>query len=415
MHILLINQPINNRGDESAHKALVRTLVHKIQDLKITVLFISEDQDTVNQFKVESECVRYVNINNHKKWWHTFFSLGLRIKCPLLWYIHPTTRELVSFYEQCDIVLSAPGGISMGGFQNWGHLNMLYIAKLLKKPIAYYGRSFGPFPTDTRQQRIYRDKSVSILNYFSFLSIRDKRTELLANELGLSYISTVDTAFLETPRVVLPEEVFNICQLRPYIIFVPNELTWHYNYKDRFTHESVLNYFSQMCEILLAKYVDYNILMLPQTFNYHNYKDDIIFFREIKEIVRNERLFVLSDQYGSDVQQTIIGNAKCVVGARYHSVVFAINNAVPFVALSYEHKIEGLIESLNKQDNMIDIVNALDNEDSMRASLEMFEKKLDIASVDLETQKIAKEKAAMSLSKFIEFVDGKNTSNSCYI
>ena len=39
-----------------------------------------------------------------------------------------------------------------------------------------------------------------------------------------------------------------------------------------------------------------------------------------------------------------------VIGARYHSIVFAINNCVPFVCLSYEHKMSGMLESLHLND-----------------------------------------------------------------
>lgn len=404
MNILIVNQPVNNRGDEAAHRALVRTLVKRLPNVKITVLFYSEDIETVNQFIVESPVVKYVNYRHIHKGRRSIFSLGLKYGMTFLWELHPTTRDLLSYYKNCDIVLSAPGGISMGGFQNWTHLLMLYFAKHLNKPIAYYGRSFGPFPTQSKQQIKYKKKSLEILNYFSFLSIRDSRTEQLAKKLGLKYVSTVDTAFLEMPRVKLPKELQVISSMRPYIIYVPNELLWHYNYRGRYTHETVLDYFSQIAFILLEKYKNYNILLLPQTFNYHSYKDDINFFNEIKARVGSEQIIVLSDQYGSDIQQTLISKADCVVGARYHSVVFAINNSIPFVALNYEHKIEGLLESLGKLDNMIDIVHAMDSEDTIIASLKEFRKKLQIAAADSDAQKRAKEKAEVSMNKFLEFI-----------
>lgn len=37
------------------------------------------------------------------------------------------------------------------------------------------------------------------------------------------------------------------------------------------------------------------------------------------------------------------------------SVIFAINNGISFTALSYEHKISGLLELLNLQKYMIDL------------------------------------------------------------
>ena len=404
MKILLINQPINNRGDEAAHRALVRTLLKRIQEVEITVLFFNEDQATADQYVVESPCVKYINYRNFHRAWGWFSRAGMRIH-PFFWDLHPTTRGLLKYYRESDIVLSAPGGISMGGFQNWTHLKMLFFAKYVNKPIAYYGRSFGPFPVETESQKKYKKKSYEILNYFSFLSVRDARTELLAKELGLNFVSTVDTAFLEIPKVKLPDELSKISNLGSYIVYVPNELTWHYNFKERYSHETILNYFSCMCRILLNIFKGHNILMLPQTFNYHSFKDDKLFFNEVKEKVEDDRIFVLSDQYGSDIQQTLISKADCVVGARYHSVVFAINNSVPFVALNYEHKIEGLLESLGKRDCMVDIVHAMDNEESIKASLDEFVIKLEKAVPDKAVRKKAYDKAEYSMNEFIKWIN----------
>lgn len=73
--------------------------------------------------------------------------------------------------------------------------------------------------------------------------------------------------------------------------------------------------------------------------------------------IKDNRIVVIDDIYSSDIQQTIIAYSQLVVGARYHSVVFSLNNAVPFIALSYEHKISGLLETLDKVDCMVDIQN----------------------------------------------------------
>ena len=39
MKLLIINQPLNNRGDESAHRALVRALHANLPNVEIRVLF----------------------------------------------------------------------------------------------------------------------------------------------------------------------------------------------------------------------------------------------------------------------------------------------------------------------------------------------------------------------------------------
>ena len=142
--------------------------------------------------------------------------------------------------------------------------------------------------------------------------------------------------------------------------------------------------------------------MLPQTFNYGNYEgDDIHLFNEIKAMKKDYPITVISDQYSSDIQQTIIQGASCLVGARYHSVVFAINNNVPFVALSYEHKISGLLETLGKTECMLDITFALDSEKKTNEFLVLFKEKLNNIKSDSKVQALAKAISNKCFSYFV--------------
>ena len=54
MRIVIVNQPLGNRGDESAHKGLVRALLINIPKINITVLFVGVSQDSINQFAIKS-------------------------------------------------------------------------------------------------------------------------------------------------------------------------------------------------------------------------------------------------------------------------------------------------------------------------------------------------------------------------
>ena len=411
MNILLINQPVNNRGDESAHKGLLRSLIKQCPSVNITVLFIDESHDTVEQFKINDSHVSYVELQSSGTSYYKIV-MGL-FRHGMIKYtkISPTVRKIIKLYKENDIILCAPGGISMGGFQNWSHLYYLHLAKYLGKKLAYYGRSFGPFPSREKNQIIYKKYSFEILNYFSFLSIRDKRTEVLAKELNLNYVSTVDSAFLDSPYVSLPKEILYDINNTEYIILVPNLLIWHYNYKDRISKTNVVLFFKTLIERLRHDYVDKKIIMLPQTFNYHTYLgDDIYFFKELKGYFSNDNsIIVMSDQFSSDIQQTIISKACFLIGARYHSVVFALNNNTPFIALSYEHKISGLLESLGKTDCMIDIENSLISRDLVYKTVDEICHKIHNIKKDEYVQCKAKKTAQYCLDQFIKkFLKNEN-------
>lgn len=405
MNILIINQPLNNRGDESAHKALVRSLICKYPSARITVLWVNANTNSVNQFSVDGDNLNYLNLKGLRGI-SSISKFALRYGWIELLRIHPTINKILNIYKKNDWIISAPGGICMGGFQDWNHLFFLQLAKMTNKKLIYYGRSFGPFPTTTSDNRRFKELSSQLINYFSFFSVRDKVSENLAKKMKVSYISTVDTAFLETPQTTIPEELRDMLDRKPYVVLVPNSLIWHYSYKNKLNIIDVQNFYIRLFAVLVKHFDGCNVVMLPQTFNYGTYlDDDINFLHDLKQIINDDRIVVLPDTYSSDVQQTIISNAKCMVGARYHSVVFAINNAIPFVALSYEHKIKGLLETLGLLDCMVDISDGLNDENSINEIIEVFRKKLCCVSSRKKEQHLAKQIAYSCFEKLTQLMD----------
>ena len=410
MKILIINQPLNNRGDESAHKALIRTICKRIPNVQIQVLFVGANPNSVTQFNVNINNVKYINLKPKKAFGKAIIN-GLKYNCPLIGYLHPTTREIIKIYNQADYILCAPGGICMGGFQNWTHLFFLKIAQYCKKPLIYYGRSFGPFPTATRNNRIFKKISLQMLHYFSFLSIRDKKTEMLAKELNINYTPTVDSAFLDSPKVTIPEEIQTAISTKQYIVLVPNLLIWHYAYK-HISKNTILSFYSNIIDIVFEHYPKANIIMLPQTFNYNSYLgDDINFFNEIAKFKKDKRIIIIPDKYSSDIQQTIISGSTCLIGGRYHSIVFAINNNVPFISLSYEHKMIGLLQSVNKLEYSIDISNIFTSNNKIQEALQLIKDKLPILTKDSKPQKLAKEIASQCFLKFENLIQNKENEH----
>lgn len=363
--ILIINQPVGNRGDESAHRALMRALNATLPKTHITVLSFSDYANGIKEFVVESpnnEYIRFLFQHNlaAARCAEYIIKKGLtRIGT----FVHPILRRLIPYYKRADLVLCAPGGICMGGFQNWRHLYLLQFARVMHKPIAYYSRSIGPFPEKTVLNRRFKRLSLELLKYFSFLSLRDRKSKQIADDLNINYVSAIDTAFLEQPRCEIPSELQNNLQDK-YVVFVPNQLTWHYAYRNA-SAELIKKFYLSIMQLLRQEYPSCQIVMLPQLCSLPNGIGDYWYFKELHHLDGGEDIYVVPDTYGSDIQQTIISKAQCVVGARYHTIVFSVNNEVPFVALNYEHKIAGLLEELNLSDHIVDITQAFNDKESM--------------------------------------------------
>ena len=409
MRILLINQPLNNRGDEAAHRSLLRSICKEIPDIQIKVLFVDCNEDSVRQFDVRLPHVEYVNIQSKGLFRYERAWFIRHHNSKWMFFIFHTFRDIWNYYKWADWIVSAPGGMCMGGFQNWQHLFFLKIAKLANKPLAYYGRSIGPFPIETSRNRKFKALSVEMMNYFSYISLRDKESEEIAQQLGFSFISTVDVAFLDEPHIGVPSEVKELLDTSPYIVFVPNLLIWHRSYK-QYTRESSLKFFSKIGGLLLERYPSYKILLLPQTFNKGNHETtERVFFKDLKSELESDNLIVLSDAYSSDIQQTIIAGAEFVIGARYHSIVFAINNNKPFVALSYEHKMAGMLKTLEMESCMFDITHVLNSDDEIDKAINQ----IGILCQNLHKYNDSKDKAEKLARK--GFQDFCNILNSSHI
>lgn len=352
MNILIVNQPTGNRGDEAAHRALVRALSKRYPDAAIRIVFMGVSSSGFGGLQVKAPNVVYENIPiRHLQTlakWAFFFHFRW-----LLTHIRPGYRLLRRRIRNADLVISAPSGICLGPFRSWYMLLVDWMVLQEKKPFAYYSPSFGPAPEGQKGDRLFWRECANVLGRFDFLSIRDAKTMAFADKMGLSYVPSIDSAFLDSPAEPIPAEVAGKLGNR-YVVFVPNSLTWHVAYRNA-SQEVIDGLYFRVMDLLSKRFPNARIVLLPQLYGRGNGGDHAYFLRLRERHSQPERNLVLPDTLSSDVQQAIVANAQLVVGARYHSIVFAINNAVPFISLSYEHKMTGLLEVLGLGEASVDI------------------------------------------------------------
>ena len=397
MKLLLIDQPLRNRGDESAHKALLRSLCEAFPDCSIVVPY-RYPESAISPFRRDSPQISYVYTDCDRLYWKGRW-YGTRLGLHFLWRLDPSIRRLIRLYEAADWIVAAPGGVNLGGFMDWHHLFFLELAKYLDKPLAYPGRSIGPFSYSNKEESLFSKHALRALEYCDFISLRDEKSVQTALALGLNFVRSCDSAFLEQPSGLVPEDLKMQLGGQPYFIFVPNSLVWHFNFRGVKKSEA-LDFFTLILDRLLVKYPAAKALMLPQLYDGPTeYENDIIFFREVAARSGDGRVVVAPDSLSSDIQQQLIREAQFLVGARYHSVVFAINNEVPFAALSYENKISGLAASLGLSDRVVDITGGLD-------ALSVAEKVENILDTfkSAPDASVARKLAAEGFERFVEYL-----------
>ena len=405
MNILIVNQPLRNRGDESAHRALIRSILDALPNVHIHVLFYCEEAEAIAQFSISDERVEYVcAFSPNECQLKTLYFIRKGIMNTLFWF-HPYVDRFLRHYRWADAVVCAPGGICMGGFMNTWHEEQLLIAMKLRKPIFYYGRSIGPFWDEPKEKKVFKQQAIRILNYASYVSLRDATSIKIAKDLGIdNVIETTDTAFLDYPQVEIPEEILREIDRKEYVVFVPNSLIWHYFYRGKATGDEVVAYWSKVARVITKHYPNHKIVMLPQTSLQGKAFDDKYLFQDIQKHCPELDIFVSDDIYSSDIQQQVIRGADAVFGARYHTIVFAINNNVPFVSLSYEHKMSGLLDEIGLQDEMINITQLFTSEGVNKSILEQLDELIPQIYRSAEGRIMAKEKAERAFLQFVNHI-----------
>lgn len=207
MKILVIEQPLNNRGDESAHRGLMMKIIKEYPNVQIKVLFYGRQDKEINEFRVNLHQIEYVNIHLgtiHKQYFGRVIKLIMMLNMPHLLYLLPKIRVMLKFYREADYILCAPGGMNLGGFQDWVHQAFLNLAMYERKKVIYYGRSIGPFPETTYLNRLFKKNSERLLKYFSYVSLRDAKSQSVAAKLEIEYTPTIDSAFLVETKTEIP-------------------------------------------------------------------------------------------------------------------------------------------------------------------------------------------------------------------
>ena len=373
MKILIVNQQTANRGDEAAGKALIRNLLKLADIKKITVLYTTYSKhvdanffndkgsivDNKDVFFYNFGKVRSLKFNLNFELYKIFLLPTIIRK--ILWRLLSGIIDRGCYVDMIrilsyDVIISAPTGPNIGNIYNdWAYLWRIYSAVKLKKKVIIYSPSIGSLSGNT----LFEKKALQCIKSVNFLSTRDAISYSNLDELKIyNYKKSIDTAFLDS--TVLPElpKELNFLKEKPYIVFVPNELyKWHRTFKHY--DSSFKKILDDLYISILNSFSDIRIIMLPQLYAAGN---DAKYFSSLcNKCSNNVDIHIINEMYNSDIQQTIIKESEFVIGARYHSIVFAIKNKVPMFSLSYEHKMSGLLMLLNLNNNEAKIDTSITN------------------------------------------------------
>lgn len=323
MKVLIINQHTRNHGDEAALMGLTR-LLKKLGVRNITVSLNSTDIPTESEIP---KVATHVIASRLSTVVHKALALGvcvLPFLAKLAVKVSERTAELARHIKEAELVIVGPGGENIGAYRDWLYLFNIQLALAHRKKVVFAGNSFGP-----SRSSFFDRIALKILRQCVVIAREDISLTYLKNA-GIEAQLSADCALLLLNKEATPTDNAT----SSHAIFVPNQLyKWHPNYRGRQAELDLL--INGIFEQLLEKHN--RIVILPQTFPYPNGIED---FGSLIERFGQDRVQVISDA-PPPRQIELISTAACLVGMRYHSVVFAAIANTPAVSFGYERKMQG--------------------------------------------------------------------------
>lgn len=292
MHIVLSGYyGFDNVGDEAILFSIIEQ-IRKVQpDIKITILS-NDPEKTKDTYQV--------NAVNRRK-----------------------ITEITQALKESDGLISGGGSLlqdKTGMFTIPYYTGIIKLAKMLNKPVFIYAQGMGPINGILSKWLVKYT-----LNNVEQITVRDKASQNLLTKIGVRHASTI-----------VPDPVLGLDS---------SSFTHKWEKANKFNRKfiavSVRDWptnkpFIQKIASCLDKLVQdgYAIVFVPM----HGKQDE----RKSKETAElmNEYSYISPANASLEAKIALIGESNLLIGMRLHSLIFSAINYTPFIAISYDPKID---------------------------------------------------------------------------
>lgn len=323
MKVLIINQHTLNFGDDIAGISLIQNLLKYDNLEKIDIIYNTKGKLLIDNEKIfHNQHIMLKNIG-----YFNLIKYFLFRKIGIKKFKNAALDDLLRIIDEADYIFVSPCGANIGIYRDWRFLTKLLIVVNEKKTPIFYLNTIG-----SSNSKIFDFFAKRVLKR-SKIYVREKKSLEYIESLGLEAKFGVDTAFsfenTFTDKIERKEE---------YIAFIPTILkSWHPNFKnidiDRRVFEEIIPTIA-----MFAKSQEMKIKLVPHLKS----EEEDNYYKKIKNKLEEFNVKVEYLENINTVYQynNAILSANFVIGMRYHSIVLAIKNCVPFVSLSYENKMQ---------------------------------------------------------------------------
>lgn len=293
-----------NAGDEAMLTAIVTGLRLKVPDLEITVLS-GNPAMTAAKHNVKSL--------------HRFDALGF---LKALWHT--------------DLLISGGGSLLQDVTSSrslFYYLSVILMGKILGKKVMLFAQGIGPIKSS-----VARVLTKWICNKANLMTVRDDGSFEELKNMGVNkgkIIVTADAVFsLPEADKKRGETILQRRGINKKILI--GIALRHWQGEKRYVKE-----FALAAKYLRDNY-DAQIVFMPLQFP----TDTKVAERVINAMPSSENVFVLEQGFTTEEYLAIVSNLSLVVGMRLHALVFAALEDIPFMAISYDPKIDRFVAGM---------------------------------------------------------------------
>lgn len=283
----------NNIGDEAVLVSIIQALRRELPDVHITVLS-NDPVKTEKQYGVKA-----VN-----RW---------------------RPEQIAAVLRNCDLFISGGGSLLQ---DVTGPKSILYYLALIrwagwwKRPVMIYAQGIGPVKRPWAQKLMGR-----ILNKVDFITVRDDFSRRDLEAVGVN----------RTPIVVTVDPVMGWEETEEKLI--PENLQFLNRGEGKFAGISLRHWagmdtaqMADLCDHLVEQ--GFQVIFLP-----FHFPGDISVCREVAKLMK-QKSYLIKDNLTPEVMMQVVGKMHFVIGMRLHALIMAGTQGIPFVAVSYDPKVE---------------------------------------------------------------------------
>ena len=295
-----------NAGDEAMLNAIVKALRSTEKSVELTVIS-GNPEVTSAQHKVNS--IHRFNF------WEIFQSL-----------------------RQCDLLLSGGGSLLQDVTSKRSLLYYLFILALgimLKRKVMLFGQGIGPI-----HGRFMRRLTKLICSHANLITVRDQDSLYELRRLGVPAERVQLTA--DSVLTLPPEGKAKGQQLLQQFGVPQDKMLIALSVRKWQEDDRYLLELAKAADILAQKYAAYIVLLPLQ------YPADVEACKRLQHFMDHKAASTVLET-GCDTEQflSLMGNFDLLIGMRLHALIFAAVMELPFVAVSYDPKIDGFVKDIN--------------------------------------------------------------------